>query len=354
MLHSAREPLDSGYSQFFRRFMNLSDVQRRILLATIMQADTPETEIARLLDVREHTVRRTIMSCFESGILLRRSVFINPHVLGLTYNVATISLPLKSQKFQKSFLELLVSAEESVAVYELGGESQCDLRFLTRSGDHRKRFLEQIAERFPHPFHIRSSFVIEEQEYSGISEPEMPKDAIPLFRFGPLPAGNKALEISEQDHLILSSLSNGSFRNLGQLARHLSLAPSTLNYRIQSLEKSGIILGHYYIVDFKALHQLPIWVRVNSKVLREKEKQAILKFCRAHPRVAWMSLFFGGQSAEIFLRVSSFAEASSIVTEISSHFEGIVDSVAMEPQIQFHKFSTYPFRQYGTLVGSAA
>jgi DNA-binding Lrp family transcriptional regulator len=334
--------------------MNLTDIQRRILLTTILQANTPESEIARALDIREHTVRRTMMSFFESGILLRRSVFINPHILGLTYNVATISLPLKSQKHQKSFLELLASAEESVAVYELGGETQCELRFLTRNADHRKRFLEHLAERFPHPFHIRSSLVIEEQEYSGISEPEIPKDAIPLLRFGPLPSGTKPIEISEQDHAILSNLANGSFRNLGQLARHLSIAPSTLTYRIQSLEKSGIIVGHYYIADFKALHELPICVRVNSKVLREKEKLAILKFCRAHPRVAWMSLFFGGQSAEIFLRVSSFAEASSIVTEISSHFEGIVDSVAMEPQIQFHKFSTYPFRQYGTLVGSAA
>jgi len=177
--------------------MNLSDVQRRILLTAILQADTPESEIARALDVREHTVRRTMMALFESGILLRRSVFINPHMLGLTYNVATISLPLKSQKHQKSFLEILTSAEESVAVYELGGETQFELRFLTRNGDHRKKFLEQLAERFPHPFHIRSSLVIEEQEYSGISEPEIPKDAVPLLRFGPLPSGTKPLEISE-------------------------------------------------------------------------------------------------------------------------------------------------------------
>jgi DNA-binding Lrp family transcriptional regulator len=333
--------------------MKLNDVQRRILLTAILHANAPEAAIARLLNVREHVVRRTMMILFESGILLRRSIFINPFMLGLSYHVVTISLPLRAQKHQRGFMELLSAADETVAVYELGGETQCEVRFLSRSAEHRKRFFEEIAERFPHPFHIRESFLIEEQEYSGIWEPDMPKTGIPVLRFGPLPGKADEAYISEQDHTILSSLANGSFRTLGQLARHLSMSPSTLTYRIQSLEKSGVIVGHYYIADFKMLNELPISLRVKSKVLKEVEKKALQDFCRAHPRIAWMSLFFGGQSAEIFLRVRSFAEASSIVAEISSHFEGVVDSIAMEPQIHFHKFSTYPFRQYRSLVGSA-
>ncbi len=333
--------------------MKLNEVQRRILLAAILQANAPESAIARLLDVREHVVRRTMMILFESGILLRRSIFINPFMLGLSYHVVTISLPSKAQKHQKSFMELLASADETVAVYELGGETQCELRFLSRGAEHCKRFFERIAERFPHPFHIRESFLIEEQEYSGIWEPDMPKSGLPLLRFGPHASRSLEPYISEQDHTILSSLANGSFRTLGQLARNLSISPSTLTYRIQSLEKSGIIVGHYYIVDFKVLNEFPISLRIKSKVLKKTEKKALQDFCRAHPRIAWMSLFFGGQSAEIFLRVGSFAQASSIVAEISSYFEGIVDSVAMEPQIHFHKFSTYPFRQYSSLVDPA-
>jgi DNA-binding Lrp family transcriptional regulator len=81
----------------------------------------------------------------------------------------------------------------------------------------------------------------------------------------------------------------------GRLARHLCMPASSLTYRVQNLEKLGVIVGHYYIVDVKALNELPVCLKVQSKVLSAKEKQRLRIFCQKHPRIAWITFFFGAQ-----------------------------------------------------------
>jgi DNA-binding Lrp family transcriptional regulator len=326
--------------------MKLTEAQRKILVTAILQADTPESEIARSLGIKEHVVRRTMMLFFEHGIFRRRSIFVDPHTLGLLHHVVHITLPLKSRKHQVQFIETLSAMDEVGAVVELGGDSHIEIRTYTRSPEHLRRLFEEVADRFKHPFYIHGHLNVEEQEYSGVSMPGLSVNSRPPLRYLPLAPSKKPAALEERDHQILYALANEQYSNLGQLARHLSLPASSLTYRVQNLEKLGIIVGHYYIVDVKALNEIPVCFKVQSRVLRPKEKQALRTFCQKHPRIAWITFFFGAQSAEIFCRVQNYSEANAILSEISGYFEGIIDSVTLTPQIQFYKYSTYPFRQF--------
>ena len=128
--------------------MKLTENQRRILYAVTLNAGRSVAELARMLELRDHVIRRALDSFFEANIFLRRSTWVNTHLLGLDYHVIHIELPLASISARKSFLELLASSEEAAAVVELSSEAQFELRIVTRNSLHLSHFFESISERF--------------------------------------------------------------------------------------------------------------------------------------------------------------------------------------------------------------
>jgi DNA-binding Lrp family transcriptional regulator len=170
--------------------------------------------------------------------------------------------------------------------------------------------------------------------------------------YGPLPQGVKPLLLDERDHWILSGLCNSKYLSWSQLARELSIPKSTLIYRVESLEKAGVIQGHYYVLDVKVFNDIPILIHISSKVMKGAERLALKKFCRLHPKVAWMSIFFGTESAEMLVRVQSIDEARGVMADIANYFGDIIDSVHMTSPLKFFKWSDYPFKRYATLRGS--
>jgi DNA-binding Lrp family transcriptional regulator len=287
----------------------------------------------------------------DSRIFIQRSAFVNPFVLGLTHQTTLLSLPLESQKYYSKFRDILATAEESVAVFEHGGTPQIEVRTYTRGPAHLQEFFDSLAKKFAHPFHIHESLTILEHEYPGLSAPELASKNHSVLGYGPLPKGFNTVQLEERDHAIISALCNSKYMSWNQVARELSMPTTTLSYRITNLEKAGVIQGHYYVLDTKVFNELPILLNVSSRALREEERLAIKKFCRIHPKVAWMTLFLGSQSAEMLVRVQSHEEARAIISDFATHFAGIIDSVQMTEPLKFFKWSDYPFKKHTTLTG---
>lgn len=326
--------------------MTLSDAQRKILLAVIMQASKSEAEIARDLGMRMHTVRRTIQMFLERKIFIQRSAFVNPFVLGLTHHSTLLSLPLGSQKHYLKFRHILANIEGAVAVIEHGGAHQLELRTYTNSLWHLQNIFDAIAKEFEYPFRIHESLTILEHEFPGLSPwNPLPKEQR-IFGYGPLPGRSEAIQLDERDHAILSTLCNSKYMSWNQVAREVSMPTSSLTYRIAHLEKLGVIQGHYYVVDVRMFNDLPILLQVSSRALKVEDRNAIKNFCRLHPKVAWMSILFGSLSAEMLVRVQSHEEARSIISDMSNQFLGTIDSVYMTAPLKFFKWSDYPFKKH--------
>jgi DNA-binding Lrp family transcriptional regulator len=187
--------------------------------------------------------------------------------------------------------------------------------------------------------------MILEHEYPGLSPLVPLARNWPILGYAALAKGTAAIKLEERDHAILSALCNSKYMSWSQVARELAMSTSTLTYRIANLEKLGGIQGHYYVVDVKIFNDLPILLHVSSIALKEEHRIAIKKFCRLHPKVAWMSILFGSISAEMLVRVQSHEEDRAIISDFSNEFVGIVDSVYMTAPLKFYKWSDYPFKR---------
>jgi DNA-binding Lrp family transcriptional regulator len=331
--------------------MRTSEVERRILYAVTLNASASVSTIAEMLGVRSHTVRRTISMLLANRVFLRRSVWVNTHVLGLSYYIIQLELPLRSFEAREEFLATVCGFEETAAVVELGGEAQFELRILARDSFHLAWFFEQLASKFRHTFRISKFLTTLEQEYSGPHDPARPPETGASLRLGPLHNRIQKERLDKTDHLILSALANHNYLHLQEIARLLKIAPTTVQYRITKLESSGIISGHFYVMDPKVLNVFPVCLEVRSRTLLEREKKALKVFASQHPRISWIGFFLGEQSAEIYALVQDFDQAQAIIVELSSEFKNVIDSVCVTPQLNFFKYSTYPFRKFESLVG---
>jgi DNA-binding Lrp family transcriptional regulator len=334
--------------------MKLTATQKQILYAVVLQANKSAADISRELGLREHAVRRGISSLLDQGVFLRRSVWVDPHVLGLNLYVVQVELPLKSMIHRDAFLELLVSLEESCVVAELGGEGLFEVRILATGREHLDDLFQSLAQASPAPFRIRACVTVLEQEYSGTSETGSKTTSRTSLYFGPLRPGSSLHRLDEKDHSILSALANHRYLNLQEVSRAVKLPPATLMYRVDKLEKAGVIKGHYYVMDPKVFKEMPIALHIRSRVLTQKERSALMDYCRAHPRISLISFLFGELSIELYTLVHDQKDVHTVIADLSRHFGDILEMPQTVPQISFAKYTLYPFKSYQRVLGMFA
>jgi DNA-binding Lrp family transcriptional regulator len=331
--------------------MKLTATQKQILDAVVLQANKSAPEIARELGLRVHVVRRGIASLLEQGVFLRRSIWVNPHALGLNLHIVQIELPLKSMIHREAFLRHLVALDETCVVAELGGEGLFEVRILATGRGHLDSLFQSLAQTAPTPFRIRSCLTVLEQDYSGTSEPGSKKRSGASLHFGALSPGSLTSQLDEKDHIILSTLANLRYLNFQEVSRAVKLPSATLTYRVEKLEQAGIIKGHFYVMDPKVFKETPIALQIRSRVLTQKERIALMNFCRAHPRISLVTFLLGEHSIEIFTLVHEHKEVQSVIADLSLNFGDLLESSHMVPQISFHKYTMYPFRSYPNVRG---
>ena len=179
--------------------MRLTEVKERILNAVLLRANQTEGNIAKALGVREGTVRRSLAAFHDAKILLSRSIYVNPHALGLLHYLVSFSIPVAAHRGRSKLLELLCNAEEVMAVVELSGEAQIEIRIYVRSTHHLMKFFDDLAARSPCAFRIESSLLVTEQEYSGVIDPEIHPEDVRTLHYRPLSPGERvyALDITD-------------------------------------------------------------------------------------------------------------------------------------------------------------
>lgn len=327
--------------------MKLSAPQKRVLSAVLLQAGRSHSEIARLLGIREHTVRRTVALLEGKKVFLGRRIFVNPYAFGMTQYIVFLLLPARAQQYRAAFRKALCDSEQAGAVVELGGEFEFGVQVYARDIRHLQKFFDEISRAFPHRYVIQECLPAIETEYSGLADPIPELSPPPVLRFGPV---QRVASISELDSRVLYALANTTYHSLQDVARSLSLPATTLSYRIEALEDAGVIAGHYHLMDPEVLGELPMTILAKSKTLVPSERDALCDYCRAHPRIAWITFFMGRYSAEIFVRASNYDSANSLVREILTRFPELFESLNLVPQLSFPKYTMYPFRSHSSLT----
>jgi DNA-binding Lrp family transcriptional regulator len=316
----------------------LSAQDRRVLQTVLLQAEVPVEKLARAIGTRVHTFRRTVAKLQECGVLLGKRAFINPQALGLLeYHVYLKQCEVVESQ-RKKFIQQLSLQDGVGLLAELSGDLQYEVRLMSRSVSALMGLADALSCQYQ--LRIEGMCQVYEQEYSGPRYDSSPNTNVRALCSGPT---NAIVRVDETDHQILSLLANTSYESMRSVAQVVGIPSTTLTYRINRLERSGVISGYYYLCDVKPVSHMPTILLMQTRLLDEERRKALRQFCKKHPQIAYLDIMLGEWGARALMRAEHHQQVLDVVHELTSQFSPYIESVRVMPQLRFHRFSTYPF-----------
>jgi DNA-binding Lrp family transcriptional regulator len=304
----------------------------------LLQAEVPVEELARAVGTRVHTFRRTFAKLQECKILLGKRAFINPQALGLLeYHVYLKQCEVADTQ-RKKLVQQLSTLDGVGLLSELSGDLQYEVRLMSRSVSSLMGLADSLSKQYQ--LQIEGMCQIYEQEYSGPRYDTSPNSNVRALCAGPT---DTVLKVDEIDHQILSLLANTSYESMRRVAQIVGIPSTTLTYRINRLERAGVISGYYYLCDVKPVSHMPTILLMRTRLLGEDRRAALRQFCKKHPQIAYLDIMIGQWGARALMRAESHQQVLDVVHELTAKFSPHIESIRVMPQLRFHRFSTYPF-----------
>jgi DNA-binding Lrp family transcriptional regulator len=133
--------------------------------------------------------------------------------------------------------------------------------------------------------------------------------------------------IDQKDAVILQHLSQNARISLTELSQHVSLAPSNIALRIQSLEKSKVIAGYRIEIDVSKIDMMSIKAMLHLRTYNHNTAQKFLLYAKTHPFITYYIEQLGNAQIEIELDVTDYRHYASIIDDIKQRFPTFIQRI---------------------------
>lgn len=319
--------------------LKLTDKEREILTCVQHRADRPVAELAKLTNLREHSVRYSLHRLIEDGIISRRA-YIDIYRIGYSKHAFFFSLSVSKAQARKDILAYLLKHPRIAYLAEVGGDFRFKVDICTRNQVELHHFLTEFADRFGNILREKAFVQLLEQiEFSVkcISTKTFP---ILSLRMGTY---ESAESVDMIDHQILVLLSEINERSFSELARTLNMSLSSLQYRIEALQKKKVLLGFRYVVNGALFGLHDYFHLLYVKGMRSNIKRKLLNFCTKHRDIRYFVPCIGAWDFEVGSNVESPEHAAEIADELYEIGGEAMLRVETLPLFRYMKVSNYPF-----------
>ena len=319
--------------------MNLSANDRKLLSVCLHRANESVRELSLRSKVPEHSVRYSLGRLLNSKII-QRQVYLDVYPLGLSYYVLYFSLSSEMKRKTQRLLNHLIKSPRVAYLVELGGEYEYCMDVCVRHVGELADFLAELSREF--------GTVFDQKTFTSmISLTDMPlgfdlvnRNQQELFAAG---VSKRRVEIDQLDHRILSNRSSNPDHSNKELASALGISQTTLDYRLQRLEKERVIVGYRYSLDASQLGMQSfvhlIYLRGLSGALRDE----FFAFCKECQSVYYFLEIAGSWDFEIGTSVQAAQEVIEILQNIRDTFGNSIAKISTIPMFAHRKVSKYPF-----------
>ena len=126
---------------------------------------------------------------------------------------------------------------------------------------------------------------------------------------------------------LLKLLSKDSRMSIIDLAHALGSTESIVRYRIEELEKSGLIVGYRVELDLAKLGMLFFKAQIYLQEYGNKEIKKLREFCASHPQITYFIEQIGDAPIEMELEVDGFEQYTKIIDQFRTAFPKTIRNV---------------------------
>lgn len=132
----------------------------------------------------------------------------------------------------------------------------------------------------------------------------------------PVRGESKAVDVDQIDLRILDELNKNARSPVTEIAKRLKTTPAIVTYRIEKLEKSGIIHGYRLHLNSEAVGIQRFRVQLELLQPWAKCGKAFTQFCASSTQVMRLERMIGSWTVELGLDVESFAAVHRVLDEL--------------------------------------
>lgn len=321
--------------------VTISSRDREIVTAVQLYADLPDSEIARKLHLREHTVRRTIAQLIERGSL-RKHYLVNRLAFGMSEYGLFFREVVGQQHKQAKLIEGLRNSGRVAWMGRFIGDYTWGVGILARSPQSFMDHVEELCSKYGavidgKAITIKPSITLFN---TPIADDTRSKKAVVEVTT----SVEEAVDLEETDHAILFSLNRFPYLSVRERARQLGLAVSTLQYRLQQLRKQEVLRGAFYDFWDESLGLQVFRLLVSTQGVDRKIDRALHKYLMEIGGSFVFMPSIGAWDYEIAVAERSSAEIYGVIQTIQTRFYPHVNSVKLLVGTAGIKVSYYPFQ----------
>lgn len=302
----------------------LSAVQKRVLAEITWDARASVEELARRLSMRPHTVRYAIDQ-LQSLLRLNAFCLTDPFRCGHTPYRFFFSVNSADQLRRKKMIDYLRSLPEVHWLYELYGQYQFLMSIRTTSMTHLGTLLKEFDTRFGDLVTVRSvsmmprvtAFVpwLAHSGHGPRRTFEYSDDATPI-------------EMDAIDRKILGLVSAKPLASIRDLSRACGMPASTLDYRLEKLRASRVIVGFFYGYETRLTSGASFLVLIKFNGLGGSGiYDRFVQFGQNNPRVSRLSRFIGEWDMEMEVVLEDIHDIKEMVQDLHKVGGGLVREI---------------------------
>lgn len=320
--------------------MRLNQKDREILAALQVHADEPLKIVAAAASTSEPSVRRILSKGLENG-QLRRRVYVNLFELGLQQYAVFFAIPPKSVSKKAKMREALERAPFVELLIEVSGRYHFGLVLTVRSAFDLERFFDFISteskiEVTDFSLQVRTGWY-----YFGVKYLQKKPYPEPIHV---LPTG-RSRQLSQSEARALQGFATSIDGNRSRVSRELRVPTATLQYQIENLERSGIVLGVRYQISPELINHQPYRVLINTSHPLSSNRIRVYNWSRQHPNVVSMMHGIGPWQYELRVEASSQLEVAAIVDDLTESCSDFINHAEIVPVVKVVKMQLCPDRE---------
>lgn len=148
-------------------------------------------------------------------------------------------------------------------------------------------------------------------------------------------------ELDIKDWRILYQLCTDARLSHNQIAKLVSLSKNAVTYRIERLQKKGIISGFFTITDAHTLgiNSYNLLVRLQASKERESE---LIEYVKSRPNVTVFDRFLGEWDFLIEFGCRDLSEFYDFLSDFKGRFSDIIDTFEIHPPLESYKVEQLP------------
>jgi len=148
--------------------------------------------------------------------------------------------------------------------------------------------------------------------------------AMPELTIGTTPDQHTLDEIEAG---LIALLSRNSRLSVTELAQRLGTTPAIVSYRLEKLEKLGVIAGYRVDIDRSRLGMTLFNVQVQPRSYDAAKEREFHNYCKSHPQVLEYIQQLGECKLELVIEAASYAEFSAVIDELRERFSGYIRNI---------------------------